>query len=38
MQHAVDKIVAVGGERILLTERGTTFGYRRPRWWTCAVS
>ncbi len=27
MQNAVDKITAAGGERILLTERGTTFGY-----------
>lgn len=27
MQQAADKIVAAGGERILLTERGTTFGY-----------
>jgi 2-dehydro-3-deoxyphosphooctonate aldolase (KDO 8-P synthase) len=27
MQNAVDKISAAGGTRILLTERGTTFGY-----------
>jgi len=27
MQQAVDKLTAAGGERILLTERGTTFGY-----------
>ncbi len=27
MQRAVDKIAAAGGQRILLTERGTTFGY-----------
>jgi 2-dehydro-3-deoxyphosphooctonate aldolase (KDO 8-P synthase) len=27
MAHAVEKIRAAGGERILLTERGTTFGY-----------
>jgi 2-dehydro-3-deoxyphosphooctonate aldolase (KDO 8-P synthase) len=27
MQQAADKITAAGGERILLTERGTTFGY-----------
>lgn len=27
MQNAVDKLVAAGGDRILLTERGTTFGY-----------
>jgi len=28
MEHAVQKVAAVGGERILLTERGTFFGYR----------
>ncbi len=27
MQNAIDKITAAGGQRILLTERGTTFGY-----------
>ncbi len=27
MAHAVEKLRAAGGERILLTERGTTFGY-----------
>jgi 2-dehydro-3-deoxyphosphooctonate aldolase (KDO 8-P synthase) len=27
MQNAIDKITAAGGERVLLTERGTTFGY-----------
>jgi 2-dehydro-3-deoxyphosphooctonate aldolase (KDO 8-P synthase) len=27
MRQAADKIVAAGGTRILLTERGTTFGY-----------
>ena len=27
MQQAAEKILAAGGERILLTERGTTFGY-----------
>lgn len=27
MANAVDKLTAAGGERILLTERGTTFGY-----------
>ena len=27
MQNAIAKIEAAGGERILLTERGTTFGY-----------
>ena len=27
MGHAVEKITAAGGQRILLTERGTTFGY-----------
>ena len=27
MQNAIDKIASAGGERILLTERGTTFGY-----------
>ncbi len=27
MRHAVTKITDAGGERILLTERGTTFGY-----------
>ena len=27
MAHAVDKLTRAGGERILLTERGTTFGY-----------
>ena len=28
MGHAADKVAAVGGERILLTERGSFFGYR----------
>ena len=28
MRHAVEKAVAAGGRRILLTERGTCFGYR----------
>src|SRR5262249_36374600 len=27
MQNVIDKVVAAGGERILLTERGTAFGY-----------
>jgi 2-dehydro-3-deoxyphosphooctonate aldolase (KDO 8-P synthase) len=27
MRNAADKIVAAGGTRVLLTERGTTFGY-----------
>ena len=27
MQNVVDKLTAAGGERVLLTERGTTFGY-----------
>ena len=27
MENAVDKVLAAGGERVLLTERGTTFGY-----------
>jgi 2-dehydro-3-deoxyphosphooctonate aldolase (KDO 8-P synthase) len=27
MQHAVEKLRQAGGERILLTERGTSFGY-----------
>jgi len=27
MQNVVDKLTSVGGERILLTERGSTFGY-----------
>jgi len=27
MRQAVDKVTAAGGERLLLTERGTTFGY-----------
>ena len=27
MRYAVDKVRAGGGERVLLTERGTTFGY-----------
>ena len=27
MQNAIDKLAAAGGEKILLTERGTTFGY-----------
>jgi len=27
MQQVVEKLVSAGGERILLTERGTTFGY-----------
>ena len=28
MRHAVDKVAATGNERILLTERGTSFGFR----------
>lgn len=28
MLHLADKVAATGNERILLTERGTTFGYR----------
>jgi len=27
MQNAIDKITAAGGEHVMLTERGTTFGY-----------
>lgn len=27
MQNAIDKVTAAGGEKVLLTERGTTFGY-----------
>lgn len=27
MRHAIDKLAAAGGSRMLLTERGTTFGY-----------
>src|SRR5690606_36723503 len=27
MQHVVDKIVASGNRRVLVTERGTSFGY-----------
>lgn len=27
MRQAVEKLVSAGGERVLLTERGTTFGY-----------
>jgi 2-dehydro-3-deoxyphosphooctonate aldolase (KDO 8-P synthase) len=27
MQNVAEKVVAAGGERLLLTERGTTFGY-----------
>jgi len=27
LKHAVDKAVAVGGQRVLVTERGTSFGY-----------
>jgi len=27
MRHAVDKILSTGNERILMTERGTSFGY-----------
>ncbi len=27
MRHVVDKLAEVGGRRVLLTERGTTFGY-----------
>jgi 2-dehydro-3-deoxyphosphooctonate aldolase (KDO 8-P synthase) len=27
MRQAVEKVTAAGGERVLLTERGTTFGY-----------
>jgi len=27
MRQAVDKVTAAGGERLMLTERGTTFGY-----------
>ncbi len=28
MRHLVEKVAATGNQRILLTERGTTFGYR----------
>jgi 2-dehydro-3-deoxyphosphooctonate aldolase (KDO 8-P synthase) len=28
MKHAVEKVTAVGGESVLLTERGSFFGYR----------
>jgi 2-dehydro-3-deoxyphosphooctonate aldolase (KDO 8-P synthase) len=28
MRHAADKVASTGNEKILLTERGTTFGYR----------
>lgn len=28
MKHAIDKVEQSGGKRILLTERGTTFGYQ----------
>ncbi len=28
MRHVVDKVASTGNERILLTERGTSFGYR----------
>jgi 2-dehydro-3-deoxyphosphooctonate aldolase (KDO 8-P synthase) len=28
MQFAVDKIKKAGNEKIMLTERGTTFGYQ----------
>lgn len=27
IRHAIEKVTAVGGKRILLTERGTSFGY-----------
>jgi 2-dehydro-3-deoxyphosphooctonate aldolase (KDO 8-P synthase) len=27
MQHAIDKVLGAGGERVMITERGTTFGY-----------
>ena len=27
MQNAIDKVTAAGGQQVLLTERGTTFGY-----------
>ena len=27
MKHAVDKVIATGNEAVLVTERGTTFGY-----------
>jgi 2-dehydro-3-deoxyphosphooctonate aldolase (KDO 8-P synthase) len=27
MRHAVDKVASTGNDRVLLTERGTTFGY-----------
>jgi 2-dehydro-3-deoxyphosphooctonate aldolase (KDO 8-P synthase) len=27
MRNAIDKVTGAGGERVLLTERGTTFGY-----------
>lgn len=27
MRHVVEKVVSSGGERLMLTERGTTFGY-----------
>jgi len=28
MRHAADKVLSTGNERILMTERGTTFGYQ----------
>ncbi len=28
MQHAIDKVEAVGNRKVFLTERGSTFGYR----------
>ena len=30
MRHAADKAASTGNTRILLTERGTTFGYQNP--------
>jgi len=27
MKNAIDKVLAAGGERVMVTERGTTFGY-----------
>ena len=27
MQHAAEKVLSTGNKKILLTERGTTFGY-----------
>ncbi len=30
MEHAVKKVMSTGNAKILLTERGTSFGYRDP--------